>query len=239
VRYLCSFGSLLCWLVVISPANAQSPSSTELVLASDRFSESFEGKAAVPVSGNLIVGLHLGPPDGNFAPQNVRVALRTKPISEHLCLSLSSRDGRYSARNLYKAAAASGLASFAIKSAFQRDISHYANAAMAVLIRDVADCRSPDFGVLLPSRSNADASNELRLAINAPPERTTVSLMREGSEVARADCRGDSLQVSMAFAAVCHIKAPAPFAGAYVLRVNIRERFEPVVREFALRIDNL
>jgi len=221
----------------VTRAFAAEPAS--LPLAKAPFTERFDGNSPVPVSGNLIVGVSVGRPSGQFSPKNIRVGLSSRSRNGHLCLGVVSRDGRYAAENLYGIPEKlNGPASFEFRTRHLERISAYQADQVAVLIRDVPTCVSPEMGEILPNNFASDGGPlQMVIYLNAAPERVSVVLFKEGQQVnSESRCDGNRLAISIAFSATCTLTFPRPLTeGLYRLAVSMRERFEIVERSASVR----
>ncbi len=226
--------------VLIAAVSGAAAQEVSRLPVAGKFSEHFSS-GPVKVSGVLVVGVLLGRLDFAFTPANLQVDLITRPLSGKLCLSVNSRDGRYSAENLYdipaKIARNSG---FEFQSAHLAQIGAYSHADMAVLVRDVADCTSREFGVVLPNLiSSSDQRDHLTFFINGVPERVSVRMSGPSGAFGVAQpCIGKRDATSIAFSAQCSVLLPAgPLGGVYEAEISLRERFETMKRTIQIRID--
>ncbi|CAN1553653.1 hypothetical protein MCEMSEM23_02296 [Rhabdaerophilaceae bacterium] len=232
--------SVFFWLFGFhSVVSAQSTAPAKLLLAGGQLLERLEGGAAVPVSGNLLAGVQIGGSLGKFNPNSIQVSISDPPSAKNsICLSVASRDGRYSAKNVFHSAPKPGITEFDFQSRFRKELMNYDDNLIAILVRESENCEGTDFGFVLPRIvSNSAGANSLLVAVNAAAERTSVALLRDGAEIAKSACKADKTKVSMAFSAVCRFdEASALRSGEYVLDIRIRERFEIVSRQYSLRL---
>ncbi|GAB7080502.1 hypothetical protein [Megalodesulfovibrio paquesii] len=84
-------------MVAASGNSATAQPVAEIVADPGSFKENFD--SAVPVSGSVIVGVRLGEAEGNVAVQDTQLVL---PTATDVCVRVVTRDGRYSANNVYR-----------------------------------------------------------------------------------------------------------------------------------------
>ncbi|WID99671.1 hypothetical protein QO058_30180 (plasmid) [Bosea vestrisii] len=159
----------------------------------------------------------------------------------HLCLSVSSRDGLYSAENLYRVPDRGVLkAPFQYESRYRDRLAVSPKSSFGVLIRAIDDCESPRVGAILPALDeDATRLEALQFALNAPVERIVVKVAdSDGKDLGKATCRGDATLTSTAFSSICTLPLPpGPLSGKYALEVAVRETFSSAVSAYELLLD--
>jgi hypothetical protein len=206
--------------------------------------ESFVGKPKV--SGNLLVGLLFGEAVGSFKPSAIGLLIAPQFAGRPVCVDISSRDGRYFAQNMYNLPAASGsIMPFEVVSAYSEQLSRYDIRDIAVTVRLVSDCNSPDEGEIIPATLNStfrpaekSANSPLLVTlVNAEPDRLKVSLLKNGAETAIAECKSDTSVVQISFTSSCEFKDGAALKpGSYDLLIRMHERFAWRDSHFSVRI---
>lgn len=196
------------------------------------------------VSGNLLVGLRWASEPGAFDPDNVRVPWSRSNKASRVCVEVMSKDGRYSAENLYNLGD-SVVPSPRLKSEtkYGDRLRRYPTDDMAVLVREAASCGVAAAKAVLPATVTAgktatgsSSRRELLAFVNADPERVGVSL-RDGRDqiITSGNCRVAGGGVRIAYSAVCSLTVPdnAPSAGM-LLRLDVKERFRTVPTNYML-----
>ncbi len=84
-------------LLVALGGGAYGQPVAELTADPGSFMESYD--SAVPVSGSTVVGVRLGEADGTVAVRDTQLALLP---TDEICVRSVTRDGRFSANNIYK-----------------------------------------------------------------------------------------------------------------------------------------
>ena len=220
-RYRLVIGYLLG--VAVCPAALQAQSDV-IQLAQRPFAENFVGNPRV--SGNLLVGLHLGRVAASFDPTIVRVPVMHRSSGRTVCAHVSSRDGRYSAENLYRVPPTVGLMRLEMPTRYSSELRKFAIDDVAVVVREVTDCRSSDFGVLIPARlSSGDAVRDLIALVNPGFARAEASLSQNKRVVfGPVRCERIEDEVRIAFSTRCVMTLPTSFpSGAYSLDLTFRE----------------
>jgi hypothetical protein len=202
-------------------------------LVAPPYLETFVGNPEV--SGSLLVGVAAGAPTGAFDPNAVAVSLSAELRGRKACVEVASRDGRYSAENLYQLPDGSGTAFLETQTKYIQQLSRYDAKEIAVTIRLVDDCNSPKQGLIVPALLQLKASEHqpdagragrrrLVIFVNKDKESLMVSLLKSGAEVARATCNSEPNSVNIAFTSSCSVVADlAP--GGYALLIRVHERF--------------
>src|ERR1039458_4138603 len=221
-RLQTSFQSFVCFVfaVCVFPCCGRAQS---IRLQHPPYVESFVGKPKV--SGNLLVGLRFGEAAGTFDPKAIGLFITPKVGGHLACVDISSRDGLYYAQNMYSMPATSGnLAPFETGTAYAAKLSQYNIGDIAVTVRLISDCNSPDEGVIVPaivsspSKPLAKSSQALSLValVNAEPDRLKVTLLRDGVEASIAECKSDPNAVQISFTSSCEFKGGSALSpGSY------------------------
>jgi hypothetical protein len=193
-------------------------------LAEKPFVESFVGNPRV--SGNLLVGLHLGRSQRAFDPAGIRVPVSARFLGRPACVHVSTRDGRYSAENVYVLPKSAGAAALEMPSRYVSELARLTADDVAVTIRDVNSCRAAGFGTVVPAQLAAgEPARELVALVNPGFARVEARLKQGAREVVPATrCERIEGQVRIAFSVRCVLAAPAAFApGSYQLELVLRE----------------
>ncbi len=200
------------------------------------------------VSGNLLVGLRWGGPDGRddtfFDPDNVGLALPRGIQLSNVCVDIVSKDGRYTAENLYEVGSAGTHPTLGGEHDFRRRLQTYRIDDMAVMVRLSASCDGGDTDVLVPAivtpasaGLGSAARDRLVAYVNADPAKVRLSLLGRDMSALAADmrCADPGPGVRIAYSAVCVIVPKAPLPDTRMtLRLATRERFRTVNTDFAL-----
>ena len=194
------------------------------------YNESFIGKPKV--SGNLLVGLRFGEAGGIFNPSAIGLYLTPKLGGHSACVDISSRDGLYFAQNMYDLPSSGGrIVPLETPTSFSSKLSQYRIGEMAVTVRMVSDCNSPDEGEIVPAVLSSSSEKPSRkpvlvALVNAEPDRLKVALLKNGAEVSAAECRSEPNAVKISFTSSCEFKGSADLPpGSYDLLIRLRERF--------------
>lgn len=218
---------------------AQADDKVELV--SDAYVESFIPNAKV--SGGLLVGVKWADSAGAFSPAKVSIRVPKEAQGHKACVEINSQDGRYTAQNLYMIKADPGQpARFETKTAFAQNLSQYNTSAMAVNVRLVDACDSPEVGPLVPASldepAKAGPSRKLLVLMNAEPHKLALRLLDHGKEVGHFNgCSAVGSSVNVAFTSSCEIALDQVAGGAYDLEAKVNERFDHVTKHFTLLFD--
>jgi len=201
--------------------------------------ESFVGKPKV--SGNLLVGLRFGGASGNFDPKAIGLFVTAKVGGRPACVDISSRDGLYYAQNMYNLPAPSGgFIPFETSTAYASKLSQYDIGDVAVTVRLVGDCNSPDEGEIVPvvmSPTKPSQPISLVALVNAEPDRLRVSLLKNGIEAATAVCASAPNAVQISFTSSCEFRGgPVLERGSYDLLIRVRERFASRDSHFSVQL---
>lgn len=198
------------------------------------------------VSGNLLVGLRWGgPEDGSFNPAAVRVRLPGKLPTAKACVDVVSKDGRYSAENLYGVGVAAGrLARVAAPTSFAKQLEKYPVGDIAVMIRAVDSCTATDFGSVIPAimaplgaQASSDRGAILTAYVNADPGQVRADVLGPDKSVLAhsGPCKASGEGVRIAYSTTCTVELPRdlPTDGLW-LRLTTRERFRSIPTDFRL-----
>jgi hypothetical protein len=212
-------------------------------LVNGPYIETFVGNPKV--SGNLLVGLSWNPPGNNFDAREVGVLLFPRFRGRRACVEVASQDGRYFAQNLYEFPNGQGERLFQANTNYDTPLRHYPAFEMAVSIRLVDDCNSPERGVLIPAifRSAAqtggsDGDERLLVAyLNADSQHIKVLLRKkDGGESIAGTCRPGPNAVKISFSSSCEFPMPPP--SDYVLAVRLQERFDSHEYDFNVSVNH-
>jgi len=205
------------------------------------------------VSGNLLVGVRWARADDNpaapakFDPNNVRLIVPARLPVPTACVNVASRDGRYTAENLYVVPpdVAREPALYA-ETRYPELNENYNIDNIAVMIRSVPSCDAANFGEIIPAvlvpkgvevSDAISAVPALVVAVNADPESVELSLQRDGGPKLSASCEGADKAVNISYSAVCKFHPERRLeSGQYSLTLTIKERFKKVKTPFKLLI---
>ena len=210
------------------------------------------------VSGNLLVGVRWARADDtgkslvSFDPENVRLVVPAGLQARSVCVNINSKDGRYTAENLYAVPAdVARQPKLFVKTEYGRELRIYSVDQIAVMIRTVQACDAAEFGdiipaVLVPRGASASAAISavptLIVYVNADPSRVTLTLGRphvSGGELS-SECESADKEhkgVSISYDAACPFRPRTRLVGGrYKLQLKIKERFKTVSTDFYLLI---
>ena len=195
------------------------------------------------VSGNLLVGVRWARADenpdapGKFDPSNVHLILPTRLPARTACVEVNSKDGRYSAENLYAVPPNVGREpALDAKSQFENKLKYNIDN-IAVLIR-TGSCAATNSGkvipaVLVPTGTEVSAAISavpaLVVAVNADPGSVELTLRKNGAPELRAVCESAGESVNISYSAVCRFHPDKKLeSGEYDLILSVKERFKTV-----------
>jgi hypothetical protein len=207
------------------------------------------------VSGNLLVGVHWARADdtgkslASFDPKNVRLVLPAGLQARSICVDITSKDGRYTAENLYAVPPnAARQPRLDARTKYEPELGHYDIDSIAVMIRAVPTCDAAEFGRLIPAvlvPRGADISAAISTVpalvvyVNADPDRVTLTLNPADASGGKLDakCESAAKGVSISYSTACTFRpATRLVGGQYKLHLEIKERFKKVPTEFDLLI---
>lgn len=202
------------------PSWAQQPTN-RLKLAS-KFTENFT--TSPKVSGEMLVGLHLGDTAGAYDAAALQVALPTMPADTRAaCVRVITRDARYWAANVYDVSGARpGFVQVDNPTSFRDRLAGYPAVDVAVRAT-LGDCDVSGQELFMPVLVRGSPSpNRLTLALNTGTRRTSVKLTRNGQDLPLASvCEPPPTGSKVAFTMVCGLELPAGMqAGQYGLVVS-------------------
>lgn len=225
-------------LIAMLPAGAKADDKAELINAS--YVESFIPNAKV--SGGLLVGVKWEDKTDAFSPHKVSIRAPKDTQGRKACVEINSQDGRYTAQNLYQIKSNPGdKVQFETKTAFAQDLSAYKTDSMAVNVRLVESCDSPETGTLIPASLGDgvnDGARKLVVLMNAEPHKLTLKLTKNGVEAGSfKGCTAVGSNVNVAFTSSCRIALDRASDGPYDLEVKVNERFDHVTKHFTLLLN--
>ena len=196
------------------------------------------------VSGNLLVGLRWMSPGGSFDPDRVGLSKAGGKGTGLVCVGVMSKDGRYTAENLYDLANSPAPAPLLqSKTEYGKELRGYRVDEIAVIIRAASSCDTADSKVVIPATvmpadggQIASGRRELLAFVNADPERVGMSLIDSRGDVsASGSCVAAGAGVHIAYSTVCALTVPDKLASAGLkLRLSIKERFKTVPTDYRL-----
>ena len=194
------------------------------------------------VSGSLLVGLRWAGPDGNYDPHNIRLSLPTHVPGSRACVDVVSKDGRYTAENLYAVASTSRQVLLNASTQFEQELNDYQAGDVGIIVHAGSDCESEEGGIIpalvVPLHTYPGSGREGFIAdINADPELVSAKLVNlDGVELpARSACVAAGGGVHIAYSSVCTITPTSDLPrSAIKLRLLIKERFTTVNNDFTL-----
>lgn len=205
------------------------------------------------VSGNLLVGVQWTSAEKTgstfrFDPANVRLPVSAKLDARSACVNITSRDGRYSAENLYAIPGNVGHdPRLAIATKYKDKLEAYPARSIAIMIRTVSSCDAAEFGTIIPARPIPHDTNgpvqsglpTLTAYVNADPDRVSLHVLDKdkGNDVADALCTDAGGGVEISFSTMCMLQPRTGLSsGIYRLRLAVKERFKTVTRDFLVQI---
>lgn len=172
-----------------------------------------------------IVGLHLGDPEGPADIGNLRIitARDAGQSPRELCLRITSRDGRYSARGRfgYNPTGAQ-TARLAIRSAYDTQLKSYSGRDLAVLAQAASDCDRNRDGAFFAAATGGRLGSELIVRLDGPVKRVQVQLGQGRNPVSDiSPCKPNEAAVQVGFVQECRIALPPSLAaGLYQLAIG-------------------
>ncbi len=228
-------------IIAFAPAAVGQDRSDVLKIAGDlgQLNETFTG---VPkTSGRMLVGLSIGPVEGNFAPENLRLLSASRDTGANLCVRVTTRDARYWALNEYDTSAGhQANPRLAFETGYRKDLVDYDIESVAVRAVESDDCTDTADGPLRPAIFDKPAVEPTLVAlINAERGRLTAELLTPGKP-ARAECKTPAEGALTAFNKVCRFNLPKDLSnGRYDLVLANRGLTggEPTTQRFTIVID--
>ena len=133
----------------------------------------------IPVSGGVRVGLMLDQKDLEFNPSRFYVNI-PKTVITNLCVEISSKDGRYSAKLNYDiSATVNGFKEFYLPTKYVGELSNYASNELVILASLSNTCVEKVESYLISSWENSGENSAVVLYINSTIE---TSLMVKSSD---------------------------------------------------------
>lgn len=208
------------------------------------------------VSGNLLVGVRWAGPEEpaaaplRFDPRNVRLIVPAGLPARSACATIASKDGRYSAENLYVVppdVVRQPRLDARPKERYESLLGNYDVESMAVMIRATPSCDAAEFGSIIPALlvpRGGDVSSatsvlpRLIVDVNADPVRVSLSLLDiRNTKILDAACGKAGGGVQISFSTVCTFSPATRLpAGKYRLRLATKERFRTVSTDFDISI---
>jgi hypothetical protein len=207
------------------------------------------------VSGNLIVGVRWASADenpaahGNFDARNVHLVIPARLSAKRACVNITSKDGRYSAENLYALPAdVVREPKLDADTKYKIQLSeNYSIDSIAVLARTGSSCDTAEFGEIIPAvlvpngvelSAALSAVSTLVVDINADPESVELSLQKKGGLGLSATCESAGEGVRISYSTICKFYPRIRLeSGEYGITLIIKERFRKVkTPEFKLLV---
>ena len=136
----------------------------------------------IPVSGGVRVGLMLEEEEDEINPSTFFVKIPNTNI-KNLCVELSSKDGRYSAKLNYDISSASeGLQQFYLPTKFYDQLSGYTSSELVILASLADTCTEKPEAYLISGWKSPDIISTFVLYINSTIESTLVVRLQNGTE---------------------------------------------------------
>ena len=200
------------------------------------------------VSGHLLVGLRWGGPaeqNARFDPHDVSIHLPSLVKAGKVCVDVVSKDGRYTAQNLYAVDATDQRPILDGEHQFEDKLKQYLANDMAVMVRLAPSCDDNDGqdtivpAVVTPLNPRALMFDPGRLTayVNADPDKVGFSLIGPANKMldATVSCSTPGSGVRIAYSAVCVIEPRTGLpADGVTLRLATRERFKTVSTDFTV-----
>lgn len=188
------------------------------------------------VSGNNLVGLRWAGQDGKFKPDDVRVRVSDRRSIGPVCVAISTKDGRYSAENMYDlGAGGTDTPGFKSNTRFSSELAAYTADQVSVEVHKDA-CDSAQIGTLIPAylgASGPSANAPLLAFVNADPARVEIAIL-DGGKQTPGTCEAAGTGVQIAYSAQCTIAVPPTLHGAVTLQIRQKERFRTVATTYAV-----
>ena len=204
------------------------------------------------VSGNLLVGVRWARADentaapGKFDPGNVHLVVPARLPARTACVEVNSKDGRYSAENLYAVPPDVAREPALYADSKYKDRLKYNIDNIAVLIRTGSSCAAADSGKIIPAvlvpigaelSAAISAVPALVVAINADPESVELTILKNGVPELRAVCESAGEGVNISYSTVCKFHPNKRLEGGeYGLTLALAERFRTVKTRFNLLV---
>jgi hypothetical protein len=224
---------------VLGPASGQSV----LALVKPPYNEKLNRREVF--GDGLVVGLQLEQGGDHFMPGEVYVQTPKEAWGHTVCVTVASRDGSYTAENLYNVPANNGsFGKLDVMGASEKAralLSSSSPKDVAVRARIVPNCNSIVGQKLLLSHSGPlPLVSDLLVNINAKPDEIQRVLLPPLLPLGPEDCLFKESDTNTAFSSTCrfHLKS-ALAAGEYTLTITMRDRLTVLPdRKIAVLIGN-
>jgi hypothetical protein len=205
------------------------------------------------VSGNLVVGVRwasstgVGRPVVRFDPLNVRMIVPAELYGRSACVDVTSKDGRYTAENLYAVPPDPPRQPKLYTRTKYEDVLHgYVLDSVAVMIRAGSDCNVAQSGTIVPAvlvPQGSDMATEMSrvrslvVQVNADPDRVRLGLYKsDETNLGNAICISAGEGVLISYSTTCTFEPARLSPGSYRLHFEITERFKIVPANFVLLV---
>lgn len=120
----------------------------------------------IPVGGSILVGATVIEP-GTSIRTNRLIVNVPDSSSRTICLTLTSRDGRYTASGLYSPDGATGLRTLVLQPKHEKELYSYSQDQVAVLVKAAENCTGPGVIVLSARWSGSSPNAKLSIFLNS------------------------------------------------------------------------
>ncbi len=180
---------LILQAICIAPATALAQSTRHLTPVAE-FEERFLSSEEIPVSGTLRVGVMALADVASLDPTHF-YALLPATRANALCVEISSRDGRYEARQLqYQlGGAATGPNRMQLPTRYASELAQYAPDELAILAWLSSDCRQDDPEFVVASWSSITTPDTVAVLLNSNVPAFVVARSANGGRLGEATCQ--------------------------------------------------
>lgn len=221
-------------VLAVAPALAQAPAIVDAEPARPPLNEAYDDSA--PVSGSPLVGMRLGALSA-VADSNSVVVVAPPEAGSQVCLRVTTRDGRFSASNLYDPGG--GLPQFVrlrpLADRYRAQLSNYPadEIGFRAFASTSSDC-IPARAVNLPVYDAASGpATPLVLFANGKSQPATAALYRTDAAeppdgldpVVSAACTPPVAGSMIAYDLVCRLDLPAGFSGRALVALEFSDGF--------------
>lgn len=198
------------------------------------FKESYDSE--VPVSGSTIVGVRLGHSDGNVAVDETMLAAVN---STDICVRTVTRDGRFSASNIYKSSGLPPkqqkvrLSPITLK--YSKALSNYKFDDFAVFAFPAQDgaCFPENVAFLPQLASNQTQLDQLTILINSSGRYSEIIIEHIGKKIY---CQRFSQGSQIAYDQACEVDTSLLSTGNNRLKLVLDDGFEEEIIHFTVFI---
>lgn len=137
----------------------------------------------VPISGGVRVGLMFNEIKSNFNPSQFFVYIPNY-VAKNICIELSSKDGRYSAKLDYEVSKSiKGIQEFYLPTKYKKELLDYKSDEVVILASSGSTCDEGPISYLLSSWSGSPSLSTISLYVNSPMETTLMVNTSNGNSI--------------------------------------------------------